>query len=157
MCKNLKQKHWRYYITDLFEEVSLMDFFLDYFWRTDIAHVSDLSHLNKTSPPHKEEPRAMRWTAHSVVMWKQCVLLLLSSVNWEKKHNPTRAEFTLNLSPAIWSDVSSTGLAMHDFGLTWWIPAAPLLTLFLGHQPSLQPGHIIQCSCRMEVLYLGKS
>ena len=45
-------------------------------------------------------------TAHDAVMQKQ-YFLLLSSVKSEKT-NPMKAEVTLNLSSAIWSDVSST-------------------------------------------------
>lgn len=88
-------------------------FSLDYFWRTSALH------KKKT---HR------RWlTVHSVVMLKCCALLLLSA-NWEKT-NPMNAEVTLNICPAIWSDVSSTGLAIYDSRLTGWLHAAPLLTV----------------------------
>lgn len=70
----------------------------------------------------------MEFTSHSVSIQKWCALLSLS-VNGEKT-NSMKAEVTLNLSPAIWSDVSSTGHAEHDSRLTRWIPAALLLSSF---------------------------
>ncbi len=48
----------RYSIRDLFWKVSLMDLFLDYFG-TNIAHVSNPSHLNKTTLLHKENTQKM--------------------------------------------------------------------------------------------------
>lgn len=45
-----------------------------------------------------------------------------------EKTNSMNTKVTLNISPAIRSDVSSTGRAIHDSWLTKWIHAAPVLT-----------------------------
>lgn len=103
-----------------------MDSFLDNFGALNLAHVSDPTHLNKTC--YLIKSAHSRWlTADDVVMQKRCALLLSSVIG--EKTNPMRAEVTVNLSPAIRSDVSSTGLDMHDPRRTGWIPAAPLLTV----------------------------